>query len=383
TKLNQLVYKVVHDKMNINIFIRGYNMNNSIKLLESLTNVDGIAGHEKAVKTLMRDYLSPVSDEIVEDNLGGIFGKKATSTGNKTLMVAGHLDEIGFVVTQIDKDGFLKFTPIGGWWNQVMLSQKVTVTTDEGKKIRGIIGSKPPHALSPEERKKNVEIKDMFIDIGVKSKKEAEQVGIEIGNMITPYSEFETLANSKYLTAKAFDNRYGCALAVDVLNNLKKESIDINLVSGANVQEEVGLRGAKVAANKIKPDLELAVDVAVAYDTPGMSGQTSETAIGQGPVVIIMDASNVGHVGFINHIKKVAKKHNIDIQLDSTPGGGTDAGSIHVANEGVPTVSIGVALRYMHSNVSVLHTDDYKNSVALVTEIVKSLNDDAVDNIIW
>ncbi|WP_210146248.1 M42 family metallopeptidase [Staphylococcus sp. GDY8P29P] len=358
-------------------------MNNSIKLLESLTNVDGIAGHEKAVKTLMRDYLSPVSDEIVEDNLGGIFGKKTTSTGNKTLMVAGHLDEIGFVVTQIDKDGFLKFTPIGGWWNQVMLSQKVTVTTDEGKKIRGIIGSKPPHALSPEECKKNVEIKDMFIDIGVKSKKEAEQFGIEIGNMITPYSEFETLANSKYLTAKAFDNRYGCALAVDVLNNLKKESIDINLVSGANVQEEVGLRGAKVAANKIKPDLALAVDVAVAYDTPGMSGQTSETAIGQGPVVIIMDASNVGHVGFINHIKKVAKKHNIDIQLDSTPGGGTDAGSIHVANEGVPTVSIGVALRYMHSNVSVLHTDDYKNSVALVTEIVKSLNDDAVDNIIW
>lgn len=129
-------------------------MNNSIKLLESLTNVDGIAGHEKAVKTLMRDYLTPVSDEIIEDNLGGIFGKKTTSTGNKTLMVAGHLDEIGFVVTKIDKDGFLKFTPIGGWWNQVMLSQKVTVTTDEGKKIRGIIGSKPPHALSPEERKK-------------------------------------------------------------------------------------------------------------------------------------------------------------------------------------------------------------------------------------
>ncbi len=217
----------------------------------------------------------------------------------------------------------------------------------------------------------------------LKVKKEAEQFGIEIGNMITPYSEFETLANSKYLTAKAFDNRYGCALAVDVLNNLKQESIDINLVSGANVQEEVGLRGAKVAANKIKPDLALAVDVAVAYDTPGMSGQTSETAIGQGPVVIIMDASNIGHVGFTNHIKKIAKAHNIDIQLDSTPGGGTDAGSIHVANEGVPTVSIGVALRYMHSNVSVLHTDDYKNSVALVTEIVKSLNDDAVDNIIW
>ena len=332
---------------------------------------------------LMNDYLTPVSDEIIEDNLGGIFGKKSATNGDKTLMVAGHLDEVGFIVTRIDNNGFLKFTPIGGWWNQVMLSQKVTITTDEGKKIRGIIGSKPPHVLSPEERKKTIDMKEMFIDIGVKSKKEAEQFGIEIGNMVTPYSEFETLANQKYLTAKAFDNRYGCALAIDVLQNLKNEAIDINLMAGANVQEEVGLRGAKVAANKIKPDLAIAIDVAIAYDTPGMSGQVSDTAIGNGPVVIIMDASNIGHVGFTKHIKDVAKKHNITVQLDTTAGGGTDAGSIHVANEGTPTVSIGVALRYMHSNVSVLHTDDYKNSVALVTEIVKSLNNDVVDQIIW
>lgn len=358
-------------------------MNQSVQLLKTLTDVDSIAGHEMKVKALMHDYLAPISDEIVEDNLGGIFGKKSATNGNKTLMVAGHLDEIGFIVTKIDNDGFLKFTPIGGWWNQVMLSQKVTVTTDKGKKIRGIIGSKPPHVLSPEERKKTIDMKEMFIDIGVKSKKEAEQFGIEIGNMITPYSEFETLANNKYLTAKAFDNRYGCALAVDVLQQLKNETIDVNLVAGANVQEEVGLRGAKVAANKIKPDLAIAVDVAIAYDTPGMSGQVSDTAIGNGPVVIIMDASNIGHVGFTKHIKEVAKKHNISIQLDTTAGGGTDAGSIHVANEGIPTVSIGVALRYMHSNVSVLHTDDYKNSVALVTEIVKSLNDDVVEEIIW
>ncbi|WP_436854494.1 M42 family metallopeptidase [Staphylococcus caeli] len=358
-------------------------MDNSVKLLKSLTDVDGIAGHEMAVKSLMHDYLSPISDEIIEDNLGGIFGKKIANNSRNTLMIAGHLDEIGFIVTKIDQDGFLKFTPIGGWWNQVMLSQKVTITTDDGKKIRGLIGSKPPHVLSPEERKKTIDIKEMFIDIGVKSKKEAEQFGIEVGNMITPYSEFEVLSNQKYLTAKAFDNRYGCALAVDVLQNLKNEDIGINVVSGANVQEEVGLRGAKVAANKIKPDLAIAVDVAIAYDTPGMSGQVSDTAIGNGPVVIIMDASNIGHVGFTKHIKSVAKKHNIPVQLDTTAGGGTDAGSIHVANEGTPTVSIGVALRYMHSNVSVLHTDDYKNSVALVTEIVKSLNDTVVDQIIW
>ncbi len=358
-------------------------MKDTVKLLKSLTEVDGIAGHEMDVKARMREYLSPLSDEIVEDNLGGIFGKKSAAQGSKKLMVAGHLDEIGFLVTKIDEQGHLRFTPIGGWWNQVMLSQKVTVTTDEGKKIRGIIGSKPPHILSQEERKQNVEIKNMFIDIGVDDQKEAEKLGVEIGNMVTPYSEFETLANDKYLTSKAFDNRYGCALAIDVLDNLQNEDIDINLYSGADVQEEVGLRGSKVAANKINPDLAIAVDVAVAYDTPGMSGQVSDTALGKGPVVIVMDASNVGHVGLLKHVKQLAKQHNIDIQLDSMAGGGTDAGSIHLANEGIPTLSIGVALRYMHSNVSVLHTDDYKNSVALVTEIVKSLNDEVIEDLTW
>ena len=147
----------------------------------------------------------------------------------------------------------------------------------------------------------------MFIDIGIRSKADAEQYGIEIGNMITPYSEFEQLANGKYLTAKAFDNRYGCALAIDVLNNLKDESIGINLYAGGTVQEEVGLRGAKVAANKINPDLAIAVDVAVAYDTPGMAQYGSDTAIGDGPVIILMDASNVAHQGLRQHIKEVAK----------------------------------------------------------------------------
>ncbi|MDU5983562.1 MAG: peptidase M28, partial [Staphylococcus epidermidis] len=245
-------------------------MPESKALLKSLTDVNGISGHEMQVKSLMKDYLTPVSDDIVEDQLGGIFGKKNATHGTKSLMISGHLDEIGFIVTQIDEQGYIYFTPIGGWWNQVMLSQKVTITTESGKEIRGIIGSKPPHALSPEERKKPVDIKNMYIDIGVRNKEEAKEAGIELGNMITPYSEFESLANDKYLTAKAFDNRYGCALAVEVLQQLKDENIDINLYAGATVQEEVGLRGAKVAANLIKPDLAIAVDVGVAYDVPGM-----------------------------------------------------------------------------------------------------------------
>lgn len=358
-------------------------MTESIQLLKELTAANGIAGREMQVKSIMKHYLSPISDAIVEDNLGGIFGKKTAANGSKSILISGHMDEVGFLVTKIDKDGYLSFNPIGGWWNQVMLSQKVTVTTDDGKALRGIIGSKPPHVLSPEERKKTVDIKNMYIDIGVNSKEEAEQAGVSVGNMVTPYSEFETLANDKYMTAKAFDNRYGCALAIDVLNELKDETIDINLYSGATVQEEVGLRGAKVAAQTIQPDLAIAVDVAVAFDTPGLSGQTSDSYLGGGPVVIMMDASSIAHEGLRQHVKEVAKQHHIDVQWDTTPGGGTDAGSIHVANEGIPTITLGVALRYMHSNVSVIHKDDYDCSVRLVAEIVRSLNDHTYNNIKW
>lgn len=358
-------------------------MPESKALLKSLTDVNGISGHEMQVKSLMKDYLTPVSDEIVEDRLGGIFGKKNATHGTKSLMISGHLDEIGFIVTQIDEQGYIYFTPIGGWWNQVMLSQKVTITTENGKEIRGIIGSKPPHALSPEERKKPVDIKNMYIDIGVGSKEEAKEAGIELGNMITPYSEFESLANDKYLTAKAFDNRYGCALAVDVLQQLKDENIDINLYAGATVQEEVGLRGAKVAANLIKPDLAIAVDVGVAYDVPGMTSEKNEGKLGDGPLAILMDATSIAHDGLRKHIKDVAEHHNIPVQWATTPGGGTDAGSIHVANEGIPTITIGVPLRYMHSNVSVLNIDDYTNSVHLITEIVRSLNDDSYQALMW
>ena len=358
-------------------------MPESKALLKSLTDVNGISGHEMQVKSLMKDYLTPVSDEIVEDRLGGIFGKKNATHGTKSLMISGHLDEIGFIVTQIDEQGYIYFTTIGGWWNQVMLSQKVTITTENGKEIRGIICSKTPHDLSPEERKKPVDIKNMYIDIGVGSKEEAKEAGIELGNMITPYSEFESLANDKYLTAKAFDNRYGCALAVDVLQQLKDENIDINLYAGATVQEEVGLRGAKVAANLIKPDLAIAVDVGVAYDVPGMTNEKNEGKLGDGPLAILMDATSIAHDGLRKHIKDVAEHHNIPVQWATTPGGGTDAGSIHVANEGIPTITIGVPLRYMHSNVSVLNIDDYTNSVRLITEIVRSLNDDSYQALMW
>ena len=358
-------------------------MDKQLEMLKDLTDVNGIAGFESAVKDKVKAYIEPLSDEIIEDNLGGIFGKKRSESGSKTILVGGHLDEIGFMVTEIDDNGFLKFSPVGGWWNQVMLSQRMTITTGEGKQLTGVIGSKPPHVLTPEERKKPVKIKDMFIDIGVASKEEAKEAGVELGDMVTPYTEFTELANENYLLAKAWDNRFGTALSIDLLKAVKDDNLNINLVSGATVQEEVGLRGAKVAANKVKPDLAIAVDVGLAMDTPGMKSSNGTGDLGKGPLLLLLDGSNIGHVAFRKHIQKVAAEKDIPYQLQVIQGGGTDAGSFHVSNEGVPSVAIGVPLRYMHSNVSIMHREDYQNAVKLVKEVVKSLDDSKVDEIIW
>src|SRR5699024_9469929 len=212
-------------------------------------------------------YLSSYSDEVYTDHLGSLIGKKTGTENGPKVMVAGHLDEVGFMITRIDKDGFLYFQTIGGWWNQVMLAQRVTIMTKKGN-VTGVIGSKPPHILSPEERKKPVEIKDMFIDIGASSKEEAESLGVRPGDSVVRYLAFTHMTNEKILLAKAWDNRIGCAIAIEVLNRLKDENHP-NIVYGVGtVQEEVGLRGARTSAHLIKPDIAFGVDVGIAGDTP-------------------------------------------------------------------------------------------------------------------
>ncbi|MFD2829149.1 M42 family metallopeptidase [Corticicoccus populi] len=357
-------------------------MDKQLELMKTLTDTHGISGFEYNVKKVMKEYLTPVSDEIVQDNLGSVYGKRKAKTGDKTILIGGHLDEIGFMITDIDDNGFLKFTTVGGWWSQVMLSQRMNVITDNGI-LTGVIGSKPPHILKPDERNKAVDIKDMFIDIGVSSKEEAEEAGVKLGDQVTPHSEFTEMANKNYLLAKAWDNRMGCGVAVEVLQNLKGEDVNINVVSGATVQEEVGLRGAKTSAYTVHPDLAISVDVGIAWDTPGMSANDGKGKLGDGPLLVLMDASNIGHVGFRRHIQKVADEKGIPVQLQTITGGGTDSGGFHGAHQGVPSVNIGVPLRYMHSNVSILHKDDYNNAVKLITEVVKSLDNHKVDEIIW
>nr|WP_304217744.1 M42 family metallopeptidase [Fredinandcohnia onubensis] len=355
-------------------------LDETLTMLKDLTDAKGIPGNEREPREIMKKYITPYSDEISYDGIGSIIAKKAGNSEGPKVMIAGHLDEVGFMVTQIDDKGFLRFQTVGGWWSQVMLAQRVTVVTSKGD-ITGVIGSKPPHILSAEARKKPVEIKDMFIDIGASSREQALEFGVKPGDQVVPYFEFTVMNNEKMLLAKAWDNRIGCAIAIDVLKYLKNEEHP-NVVYGVGcVQEEVGLRGAKTAATMIKPDIAIAVDVGIAGDTPGISEKEAMSKMGEGPQIILYDASMVSHKGLRDFVVGVADELSIPYQFDAIAGGGTDAGAIHITLEGVPSLAITIATRYIHSHAGILHRDDYENAVKLIAEVIKRLDQEAIHKI--
>ncbi|MFJ7950261.1 M42 family metallopeptidase [Lysinibacillus sp. NPDC096418] len=358
-------------------------LDSTLQMFKDLTDANGIPGNERAPREVMKQYIAPYADSVETDNLGSLIAKKVGDENGPKIMVAGHLDEVGFMVTQIDDKGFIKFQTVGGWWSQVMLAQRVTITTRKGEEIIGVIGSKPPHILPAEVRNKVVDIKDMFIDIGAASKDEVMGWGVRPGDMVTPYFEFNVMKNDKYLLAKAWDNRIGCAIAIDVMKALKDEKHPNILYSVGNVQEEVGLRGAKTSTFKIQPDIGFAVDVGIAGDTPGVTPKESNSKMGAGPQIVVYDASMVSHRGLREFVLDVAEENNIPYQFEALSGGGTDAGSIHVTANGIPALSIGIATRYIHSHAGILHRDDYENAVKLIVEVIKKLDRDAVNKIIF
>ena len=231
----------------------------TLQLFKILTELQGAPGFEHRIRTFMKSELEKYTDEIIQDRLGSIFGvKRGKDTGPK-VMVAGHMDEVGFMVTSISEKGLVNIQPLGGWWSQVLLAQRMQIMTDRGPVI-GVIGSIPPHLLDDSKRNKPMEIKNMFLDIGADDRDDAINIGIKPGQQIVPICPFTPMANPKKILAKAWDNRYGCGLAIELLKELKDESLPNTLYSGATVQEEVGLRGAQTAANMIQPDIFYALD---------------------------------------------------------------------------------------------------------------------------
>jgi endoglucanase len=349
-------------------------------LIEKLCNEDGIAGHEKAVRKIMETNLVEYVDEISYDNLGSLIARKK-GTGPK-VMLAAHLDEVGFIVKRIDDNGFIYFQTVGGWWGQVLLAQRVVITNAMGQKFNGVIGSKPPHVLPIDARNKPVEIKDMFIDLGVKDKEEVTKLGIKIGDMITPDSKFSEMNNPDYMIAKAFDNRIGVYVVCEVMKQLKDKKVNADVYAVGTVQEEIGLRGATTAANLINPDLSFSVDTTIAGDTPKLTEDEAVCRLGDGAVVTVMDGTTMGHVSLREYMLEIANKHDIKTQLDFMIGGGTDAGRMHLAHDGSPAMSLAVCTRYIHSHASVIHKDDVEALINLIVKFIETINDDDYQEIL-
>ncbi|GEN32486.1 endoglucanase [Cerasibacillus quisquiliarum] len=345
----------------------------TLQLFKTLTELQGAPGNEHLVRSFMKKELEKYADDMIQDRLGGVFGVKR-GNGPK-IMVAGHMDEVGFMVTQITENGMIRFQTLGGWWNQVLLAQRVQVMTEHGP-VPGVIGSIPPHLLTDAQRSKPMDIKNMLIDIGADDKADAEKIGIKPGQQIVPICPFTPMANEKKILAKAWDNRYGCGLSIELLKELKDETLPNELYSGATVQEEVGLRGAQVAAHMIKPDIFFALDASPANDMSGDKNQFGQ--LGKGALLRIYDRSMITHRGMRDFVLDTAESHDIPYQYFISQGG-TDAGRVHIANDGIPSAVIGICSRYIHTSASIIHVDDYVAAKELLKNLVKATDQNTVD----
>lgn len=349
----------------------------TLQLFKTLTELPGTSGNEHMVRRFMREQLSKYADEVVQDKLGSIFGVRRGAPDGPTVMVAGHMDEVGFMVTQITENGMLRFQTIGGWWSQVLLAQRVQIMTDNGPVI-GVIGSIPPHLLDESQKSKPMDIKNMLIDIGADDIEDAKKIGIKPGQQIVPICPFTPMANEKKIMAKAWDNRYGCGLSIELLEAVKDVQLPNTLYSGATVQEEVGLRGAATAANMIQPDIFFALDASPANDASGDKKQFGQ--LGKGTLLRIFDRTMVTHRGMREFVLDTAEKHHVPYQYFISQGG-TDAGRVHTSNQGVPSAVIGICSRYIHTHASIIHVDDYAAAKELIVNLVKACDRSTLESI--
>jgi len=347
----------------------------TLEMFRTLTELQGAPGDEVRVREFMAAELEKYADDVVYDNLGSVFGVRRGE--GPRVMVAGHMDEVGFMITQITENGMLRFQPLGGWWNQVMLAQRVQIMTDKGI-ITGVIGSIPPHLLTEAVRAKPMEIKNMLIDIGADDREDALAIGVKPGDTVVPICPFTPMANEKKIMAKAWDNRYGCGLAIELLKEVHGEKLPNTLYAGATVQEEVGLRGAQTAANMIEPDIFYALDASPANDMSGDKEQFGQ--LGKGTLLRIQDRTMITHHGMREFILDTAESYHIPYQYFVSPGG-TDAGRVHTANDGVPSAVIGICSRYIHTSSSIIHVDDYAAAKELLITLVKKTDKATVDAI--
>jgi endoglucanase len=352
----------------------------SLDMMKRMMEAFGPSGFEREVNALCKEYMERYSDDVVTDKLGTVAFVAKGSKDKPRVLLAGHTDEVGFIVSSVSKEGFLTFNQLGGWWDQVLLGQRVVIRGSKGD-IHGVIGAKPPHILPEEDRKKVVEKKDMFIDIGATSKEEVEEAGIKVGDPVVPWSPFSIVREGKVAMGKAFDDRIGAFVLMEAIRRMKEQGIEHpNTIYGAaTVQEEVGLRGATTVAHVVDPDVAIIIEVDIAGDVPGIKPHEALTKMGQGPGLLTFDGSMIPNQPFKEFVIDVAKQAQIPLQLSQMRRGGTDAGRIHINRAGCPSVVMSVPTRHIHSHVGLLSLKDTENAIRLVIELLKRLDVETVE----
>ncbi|MCD6503084.1 MAG: M42 family peptidase [Thermoplasmata archaeon] len=342
--------------------------------LRRMSESFGISGYEDEIRNTIIDLMKPYVDEVKVDTLGNVIGVLHGKSERPKIMLAAHMDQIGFLVKHIDDKGYLYLTPVGGWDPRTLLNVRVKIYTRDRKFVRGVIGSKPPHILKEEEKNKPITFDDLFVDIGAKSKEDVEKLGIRVGAPAILDFTFTEMANDRVI-GLAFDDRSGVAVMLGVLKILseKKEELEGTVYAVATVQEEVGLRGARTSAFAINPDVGIAIDVTIAADVPGVPDKDMISKLGGGPAITIMDATIIANRKLNELFEEVAKELNIPLQYNVLARGGTDAGAIHLTREGVPSTTLSIPSRYIHSGVEVVDLNDIENASRLLAEVIKRI----------
>jgi endoglucanase len=337
-------------------------------LLQRLSDARGVSGNENEVREILIEEIEPYVDTYRVDNIGNLIATvRAKEEVEKPhrVMVCAHMDEVGLMVVKIEKGGELRFRSVGGIDPRILPAKRVLVGTEA---IPGVIGLKPIHLLTREEEKQPVKMEQMYIDIGAKDKDDAASV-VKIGDYVSFATHSQVVG--RRMMGKAFDDRVGCA----ILAELVEERYDIELVAAFTVQEEVGLRGARVAGYAVEPELAFALEGTICDDLPRKKDVTSVTVLGKGPAITIMDRSLVADRRLVDLVAQVAKDNGIPYQFKGPGLGGTDAGAVHLAREGVPSLPVAVPSRYIHTPVSLISLDDFENAIALMRASLRYLND--------
>lgn len=347
------------------------------EIIVELANAFGPSGFESEVREIFRKRVADNS-EITYDNLGSIIAIHHGKSESPKILLAAHMDEVGLMVRGITPGGYLKAVPLGGWWPPALLAQRVLVRSQKGD-YYGAIGAKPPHYLGEEERNRPLKITDLYIDIGARSYEEAAALGIAVGDPVAPAVKAEPLGPPDTLIGKAFDDRAGCAVILQVLQELGSDHP--NRVFGAGtVQEEKGMTGAGTVAAVVQPDLCLVIEGAPADDLPDAGGIV-QGKLGGGPQIRYYDPTLIANRALVNLVKSRAEQLGIQYQLAVREGGGTDGKEIQGSGKGVPTVVIGIPVRYAHSHQCIMSLKDLEATVKLVKGLIDVLDEDKVKEI--